>query len=961
MTAHTLTGPRLLDLRQKAHLVAFGVGMLVCLVTALAGAGFSIGMIRKRSFQSAYIKWLGRNLVGISLSATLIISLRRFELRTFLTFIRTQPRKLIQLIILMMIIILCPTLTTLYIQGSVLSAITGLYLCYPLVLYASSLLGVFGASSSTFLVALASATATLIKSTWPKIENDHTLTAAEQFIWIQLFMSVLIFTALSFVVIISDRDRAHAEVEEKVRVRTEELRGALRGLERERERAEAASQDKAVFLSFLCHELRNPLHAISNMSEFLLEDLRELEKGFDTVKDGKNGVDGVEVDGVDDDTKQTPDSFINDAPTSSTLASPSTTHNHLPTHLETQKSHTFTSISSLELPLSSSATHTTALSQAHAIGVSSTYMLALVNDVLDMGRFEAGRVRLEQLPVDLHVLLKTHFELAREMVRKHQVRFSGKVGEGVPRWVRTDPVRVQQVLNNLVGNAYKFTPGGGSVGVEVWVVGWGGGGGGGEEQKRPRSVDVGLVGGKRGSQGLLGRIKSASESDLRRKLSSLESRSGSSSGSTEEEEWVDLELSVSDSGIGMDPSVVSQLFRPYAQAAVSTMREYGGSGLGLAITDKIVKLMGGSIRVDTTIGRGSVFTVRLPLCIVGPSSEEASNAEGCGLKKRGGGGRDSEWRKDDSPSLHPTPIADQLPKANTPMEGSQVAERIRDVLHLVDAKVSNAVMTNGNVLGVVMSGTTLSRAASSTVDGGGSISEGSTHPLLNEITLATMAISPPVTPFLPELLTPRSDELVVQPRLTEALPSPPLPPSPSRILSTTQLLHAPVALKPSPSPVLINDSVGKPETLPAGSNAILIVDDSTINRSILVRMLQRILPPEGGWRIDQAGDGLQAVDLVSKSLQKPRSTSPTTPAGETEYKIIFMDIVMPNMDGYDATRRIRSLGVRTPIVITTANQVAGNAEAQRTLEEVGADEAVGKPFLMERLREVLRRYRVGEG
>ncbi|KAJ3056976.1 histidine kinase osmosensor [Rhizophlyctis rosea] len=948
-----------LELRRKSHLFAFAVGMLTCLVTATIGAGFTIWMIRKRSFDSAYIKWVGRNFVGITLSATLVVSLRDATCTKIIAFIRTTPPfHHLRIFILVCLLVLCPTLSTLYLEGSALSAITGLYLCYPLVLYTSSLLGVFGASGSTFLVALASATATLIKSKRPQDPNEHALTAGEQFIWIQLFMSVLIFTALAFVCIISDRDRAHAEVEETVRRRTEELRRALGKLGEERERAEGASRDKAIFLSFLCHELRNPLHAISNMSEFLLEDLRVLESGVGCHGgDGRGSLtvlEGGKVDGVVAESDCTCNA---DRDTSRSSSSP---RNQQKPQIQSTseltydntKSKTLTSLSSVDAAAATSlegpiSPHT-AISQAHAIGVSSTYMLALVNDVLDMGRFEAGRVTLENLPIDLHLLLRTHFDLAREMVRKHQVKFFGEidvtgagriggvegadgVAVGVPRWVVMDPVRVQQVLNNLVGNAYKFTPEGGSVGVRVKVVRkwWGGAGDGGiGEERRLSTVSGGLS---------LGRPQ---QEDRRRSGVQQQGFAAAGGGTGEENgEWVELELAVSDSGIGMDPSVVSQLFRPYAQAAVSTMREYGGSGLGLAITDKIVKLMGGTIHVDTKVGQGSVFTVRLPLRVVDAPEREVVVARGGIGTRKGGQGRDSEWRKDDG----------EVGKAVNGLvfEGGVVAEALVELGGVLDGHgKGDPLELNG-----VTFGSDESRRGSKFLVNGtaGPGVDGLTNAIANGFELRTLEmplihahITPPITPFPP---TPDEPPCIDNPLYSHAIT-----PIPTFHSQHAESIPPQIA---TPQPIR---SPQQPQASPVRQpiKAILIVDDSTINRSILVRMLQRILPKEM-YRIDQAVDGQQAVDMVYGDLEKGVGVG-----GGTSYRIIFMDIVMPNMDGYDATKKIRSFGIKVPIVITTANQVAGNEEAQRKLEEVGADEAVGKPFLVDRLREVLRRY-IGEG
>lgn len=164
------------------------------------------------------------------------------------------------------------------------------------------------------------------------------------------------------------------------------------------------------------------------------------------------------------------------------------------------------------------------------------------------------------------------------MCARHGVLFTGILDDDVPTMVRGDPVRFQQCLNNVVSNAGKFTGTGGSVQVKVEVAErWRG--------KRHDSID--------------GDVDFWDDGD------------GEGEG-----EMVMIRTLIKDTGIGMTPAQVASLFRPYAQATVSTVREYGGSGLGLAITDKIVKLMGGTIEVQTAVGKGSTFVFSVPFRVV---------------------------------------------------------------------------------------------------------------------------------------------------------------------------------------------------------------------------------------------------------------------------------------------------------------------------------------------------------
>jgi len=181
---------------------------------------------------------------------------------------------------------------------------------------------------------------------------------------------------------------------------------------------------------------------------------------------------------------------------------------------------------------------------------SSSYLLALINEILDYSRIEAGQLELETLPFRTGELL-TALEAHAAEAQERGLWFHGHLGAGVPPVVRGDPLRIQQVLRNLAANAVKFTERGG---VEVWI----------------------------------------------RLIQNEGSR-------------VWIEFSVRDSGIGIAADKLARIFDPFNQADSSTTRRYGGSGLGLAICHRLVRLMGGEIDVESDEGAGSLFRVRLPL------------------------------------------------------------------------------------------------------------------------------------------------------------------------------------------------------------------------------------------------------------------------------------------------------------------------------------------------------------
>ncbi|MGA3019503.1 MAG: ATP-binding protein [Bryobacteraceae bacterium] len=187
----------------------------------------------------------------------------------------------------------------------------------------------------------------------------------------------------------------------------------------------------------------------------------------------------------------------------------------------------------------------------NVIRSSSENLLAIVNDILDYSRIEAAEMRIEEVAFDLHAAIgnmRAFFELrAAAKGLKLQI----KMAPEVPRMVRGDPLRLGQILINLVGNGLKFTETG-SVRLEVNLAG-------------------------------------------------------------EQSDGVTILCRVIDTGIGIDTSTAARLFAPFTQADSSTSRRYGGTGLGLAITHRLLSLLGGSIGVESQPGKGSTFWFLLPL------------------------------------------------------------------------------------------------------------------------------------------------------------------------------------------------------------------------------------------------------------------------------------------------------------------------------------------------------------
>jgi signal transduction histidine kinase len=200
---------------------------------------------------------------------------------------------------------------------------------------------------------------------------------------------------------------------------------------------------------------------------------------------------------------------------------------------------------------------------AELIRSSGQTLLALINDILDLSKVEAGRMELEIVEFDPAATVNEVVSLLAVRAEAKGLTLKLNAAPGLPARVRGDPSRIRQVLFNLIGNALKFTTEG-RVDVEV--------------THRP----------------LPGRRS-------------------------------ELMIAVRDTGIGIDPETLPRLFRHFSQGDSSTARRHGGSGLGLAISQEIVELMHGRIEVQSTPGAGSTFSVTLPLEVV-PTAEAAPEA-----------------------------------------------------------------------------------------------------------------------------------------------------------------------------------------------------------------------------------------------------------------------------------------------------------------------------------------------
>ncbi|KHK56514.1 histidine kinase [Burkholderia sp. A9] len=198
-------------------------------------------------------------------------------------------------------------------------------------------------------------------------------------------------------------------------------------------------------------------------------------------------------------------------------------------------------------------------SRVQTLRASATGLLAIVSDILDFSKIEAGAMSVESIEFDVITAIERELAAFASVAKaKGLALFADIDADGAQR-MRGDPTRLAQVIGNLLGNAIKFT----------------------SEGRIVVRVSVG-----RNAHGA-----------------------------------AELAIGVEDTGIGIDRAQQARLFKPFSQVDASITRRYGGTGLGLALCDRLVAAMGGTIAVDSAPGIGSLFTVRLPLCMgIAPKS-----------------------------------------------------------------------------------------------------------------------------------------------------------------------------------------------------------------------------------------------------------------------------------------------------------------------------------------------------
>jgi two-component system, sensor histidine kinase and response regulator len=474
---------------------------------------------------------------------------------------------------------------------------------------------------------------------------------------------------------------------------------------------------------------------------------------------------------------------------------------------------------------------------ADTISQSGEVLLTVINDILDFSKIEAGRFELEHIDFDTVTLVEDVVDLLAGRADEKGLELVSAVAPDLPLRLRGDSVRLQQILLNLVGNALKFTEQG-----EV-------------------TLRVERAGGRAGG--------------------------------------VDVAFVVTDTGIGMDAAAQARLFQAFSQADTSTTRRYGGTGLGLAICKRLVELMGGTITVESSPGRGSTFRFVVPLNVGDPPAEG------------------------------PTPDLERLRVLI--VDDNATNRRFLDRLltswnaecdAVADGHAALAALTRAAAAGHPWSVALLDMQMPD-MDGLETARAIRRQPALDRVHLMMLT-----SWARPQLAVEAHDAgiLVCLPkpvrigRLLEALTD----------VTAGDVSHRPATTRDAASP-----AAPAPDAGSAPTTRILVAEDNLVNQTVIRRMLEK-----RGCHVEVVGNGAAAVQAVR--------------AGR--YDLIFMDCHMPELDGFEATRAIRDAETdagRVPIVAFTADAVTDTRER---CEAAGMDDCITKPVTTEALTRILTRW-----
>ena len=474
---------------------------------------------------------------------------------------------------------------------------------------------------------------------------------------------------------------------------------------------------------------------------------------------------------------------------------------------------------------------------ANTIASSANSLMTVINDILDFSKIEAARLEIRKNAFSLRDLVEDLTVLLSERAHAKDLEIASHIQPNVPDAVIGDPDRLRQVLANLLSNGVKFTEKG-----EVIV-----------------------------------RV--------------------SARGGTDERKLVRFE--VVDTGIGIEPENRSRLFQAFSQIDGSMTRKHGGTGLGLAISRKLVELMGGTLEVDSTPGKGSCFWFELPLEPAGGSSEE----------------------KVFSAADERVLIVDDNETNRLILEDLLDAWRVRhasaasgpEALAALERGVAAGDPFTTLVLDMQMPGMSGLEVARR-------MRRDERFQAIHVVMLTSLGHEAANAEGLPHWVEDVLVKPIKQADLAGALPG-------------LRVVRRSIPARPvvTPGPLSVRSARH------ADGLRLLVVEDHPLNQEVIKDLLGSL-----GYSFDLADNGLEALRALEQK----------------DYSLVLMDCQMPELDGYEATRRLRRTErerekPRTPVIAVTAHALAD--EKEKVLQ-AGMDDFLTKPIQLAALGQTLEKW-----
>jgi signal transduction histidine kinase/DNA-binding response OmpR family regulator len=462
------------------------------------------------------------------------------------------------------------------------------------------------------------------------------------------------------------------------------------------------------------------------------------------------------------------------------------------------------------------------------------HLLGVINDVLDMSKIESGKLELSTVEFSFEKMLQRVVNVVKFRADEKKQKFTVHIDPDIPGYLIGDDQRLAQVITNLMGNAVKFTPENGSVGLKARSMG-------------------------------------------------------------EKNNLCAIQISVTDTGIGISPEQQTRLFQSFQQAESSTARHFGGSGLGLAISKNIVEMMGGKIWLESELGKGSTFVFTVSLA---RGADKRETLYGHGM---------INWSNVRILTVDDDPVILEYFEDLTQRFGASCdfAANSEEALRLVEQNGSYNIYFVDWMMPEV-DGMELARELKKKEPA----PDGSVVVLISSVELNTIV---------------NGDKPVAE--IDKYMQKPLFPSMIADIVSEY------LGVNQRPAEDARWDAADRFE-----GRRILLAEDVEINREIV----QVLLEPTGV-EIECAENGASAVRMFTESPEK--------------YDLIFMDLQMPEMDGYEATRAIRALdlprAMEIPIIAMTASVFKEDVEKCMAS---GMSGHVGKPLVFEEVIRQLRQY-----